>query len=103
MQAGKFVLNGNAGAYDVTVQSALPFGGTGTSQSLTANSGGIIAPGNSIGTTNTGNVTFNAGSIYQVEVASNGTSDLIKATGTATMILGAHRAGHPARHRLPGR
>ena len=85
VQAGKFVLNGNAGAYDVTVQSGAAFGGTGTSQSLTANSGGIIAPGNSIGTTNTGNVTFNAGSIYQVEVASNGTSDLIKATGTATI------------------
>jgi subtilase-type serine protease len=85
VQAGKFVLNGNASAYDVTVQNGGAFGGTGTAQSLTANSGGIIAPGNSIGTTNFGNVTFNAGSIYQVEVASNGTSDLIKATGTATI------------------
>ena len=66
VQAGKFVLNGNAGAYDVTVHNGGAFGGTGTSQSLTANSGGIIAPGNSIGTVNTGNVTFNAGSIYQV-------------------------------------
>ncbi|MDB5583986.1 MAG: autotransporter protein, partial [Bradyrhizobium sp.] len=53
VQAGKFVLNGNAGAYDVTVQNGGAFGGTGTSKSLTANSGGIIAPGNSIGTTNT--------------------------------------------------
>lgn len=62
-------LGGNAG-----------FGG------LTVNDGGTVAPGNSIGTINvTGNVAFNAGSTYAVEIDQAGQSDLIAATGTATL------------------
>ena len=59
--------------------------GTGTFGDLRLD-GGTIAPGNSIGTiTVTGDVAFNAGSTYRVEVNAAGQSDLIAATGTATI------------------
>ena len=48
--------------------------------------GGTIAPGNSIGTINVaGDIAFNPGSTYQVELNAQGQSDLIAATGTATI------------------
>jgi outer membrane autotransporter protein len=46
---------------------------------------GTIAPGNSIGTINVGNISFNAGSIYEVEVNAAGQGDKIAASGTATI------------------
>ncbi|OYX14558.1 MAG: hypothetical protein B7Z15_03560 [Rhizobiales bacterium 32-66-8] len=47
---------------------------------------GVVAPGNSIGTTQvTGSVTFGPGSVYQVEVAANGASDLLVAGGPITL------------------
>lgn len=50
------------------------------------NVSGTIAPGNSIGTLNVaGNVVFNPGSIYQVEVDAAGQADKISATGAATI------------------
>lgn len=61
--------------------------GSGTVGSTSIASGGIVAPGNSIGTLNVaGDVTFNAGSIYEVEVDPAGTdADLIHATGKAIL------------------
>ncbi|MBZ7926575.1 autotransporter-associated beta strand repeat-containing protein [Ensifer adhaerens] len=51
---------------------------------------GTIAPGNSIGTLNVaGNLTFNSGSIYEVEVNAASQSDRIVATGTATIAGGS--------------
>lgn len=66
-------------------------GGSGTlTGTLAVNAGGTIAPGNSIGTLNVaGNITQAAGSVYQVELTSTGMSDLIHATGTATIADGA--------------
>ncbi len=62
--------------------------GTGTFGGLTV-TGGTIAPGNSIGTLNVaGNVSFAPGTVYQVEVNAAGQSDLIAATGTATLTGG---------------
>jgi outer membrane autotransporter protein len=62
--------------------------GTGTFGGLTV-SGGTIAPGNSIGTLNVaGNVSFAPGTFYQVEINAAGQSDLIAATGTATLTGG---------------
>lgn len=46
---------------------------------------GILAPGNSIGTINTTNLVLTPSSVLDIEVASNGISDLIHATGTATL------------------
>ena len=63
-------------------------GGTGTVGAITAD--GTVAPGNSIGTLNvTGNVDFNASSIYDVEIDDAGNSDLIDATGAITINNGA--------------
>ncbi|WP_139975222.1 autotransporter domain-containing protein [Ochrobactrum sp. CGA5] len=51
---------------------------------LTAN--GTLRPGNSIGImTVGGDVTFGADSVYEVEIAGNGTSDRIDASGKATL------------------
>ena len=58
-------------------------GGNGTIGNLSVS--GIVAPGNSIGTLNVGNITLNPGSIYQVEVNAAGQSDKIIASGTATI------------------
>ena len=59
--------------------------GTGTIGSLTLGSG-VLAPGNSIGTLNiSGNVTFASGTTYQVETNAAGQSDLVNATGSATL------------------
>jgi outer membrane autotransporter protein len=47
---------------------------------------GTIAPGNSVGTLNiAGDVVLATGSTYEVEIAGNGTSDRIVATGKATL------------------
>jgi fibronectin-binding autotransporter adhesin len=73
----------------VTVKSGASLGGIGTLGGLMAASGAIVAPGNSIGTLNiAGDVTFAAGSTYAVEIAGNGASDRIAATGTATLSSG---------------
>lgn len=62
-------LNGTTAAFDV-------YGGTvkgnGTFGALTVNSGGTIAPGNSIGTISVTDLTYNAGSTYEVELNDGG-------------------------------
>ena len=56
-------------------------GGNGLIGAVTVNSGGLLAPGNSIGTlTVSGDVTFNSGSIYGVEVDAQGNSDRLAAS-----------------------
>ncbi|WP_248133249.1 autotransporter-associated beta strand repeat-containing protein, partial [Pseudomonas sp. B329] len=69
----------------VTVGPGATLGGIGTVGALTINAGGTVAPGNSIGTLRAGDVTFDAGSVYSVEVAPNGRSDLIDSAGVATL------------------
>ncbi len=69
----------------VTVGPGATLGGIGTVGALTINAGGTVAPGNSIGTLRAGDVTFDAGSVYSVEVGPNGRSDLIDSTGVATL------------------
>ena len=82
---GLLAINGSVTS-DVTVQNAGVLGGSGTVGSLTARSGGTVAPGNSIGTLNvTGNLSFEPGSRYAVEVAPNGQSDRIQSNGSATI------------------
>ncbi|EKF16950.1 autotransporter domain-containing protein [Nitratireductor pacificus] len=65
--------------------------GTGTVGTTLVAGGGTVAPGNSIGTLNVaGDITFDAGSTYEVEVDPAGdAADLIHATGKAILNGGA--------------
>ena len=68
----------------VTVNAGGTLGGTGTIDNVFVN-GGVLAPGNSIGTLNVANsLTFSAASSYMVEI-SGASSDLTRVTGAATL------------------
>ncbi len=68
----------------VTVNAGGTLGGTGTIDNVFVN-GGVLAPGNSIGTLNVaGSLTFTAASSYMVEI-SGASSDLTRVTGVATL------------------
>ncbi|MGO4671222.1 autotransporter outer membrane beta-barrel domain-containing protein, partial [Bosea sp. 2RAB26] len=105
--SGRLILTGNSsytGATSVlsgllTVNGSLTgsaimlaggaLGGSGTVGSVIVGHAGTVAPGNSIGTlTVAGNISFNPGSTYQLEVNAAGQSDRIAATGTATVSGG---------------
>ncbi|MFC4296928.1 autotransporter domain-containing protein [Castellaniella hirudinis] len=79
---GSLVVNGTAG--NIMLNGGT-LSGIGTVGHVNAAPGSTIAPGNSIGTLNVASVTFDAGSIYQVEVNAAGQSDRIEAGGTATI------------------
>lgn len=84
VDAGGLLVNGTLPS--VVAVNGGYLGGTGTVGGLVVSSGGTVAPGNSIGTLNVnGNVAFNAGSTFQVEINAAGQSDRIAATGTATL------------------
>jgi len=86
ISGGTLRVNGSIANSAVTVNSGGTLGGSGTLGNTTIASGGILAPGNSIGTlTVNGNLSFAAGSIYRVEVDATGANDRINATGTATL------------------
>ncbi|MCZ8256164.1 MAG: autotransporter-associated beta strand repeat-containing protein, partial [Polaromonas sp.] len=86
VNGGTLSVNGTLSNSAVTVNNGGTLGGTGTVGSTTIAAGGVLAPGNSIGTlTVNGNITFSAGSIYRVEVDAAGANDRINATGTATI------------------
>ena len=68
----------------VTVNAGGTLGGTGTIDNVVVN-GGMLAPGNSIGTLNVaGSLTFSAASSYMVEI-SGASSDLTQVAGAATL------------------
>ena len=68
----------------VTVNAGGTLGGTGTIDNVVVN-GGVLAPGNSIGTLNVANsLTFSAASSYMVEISGT-SSDLTLVTGVATL------------------
>ena len=96
--AGGLIVNGSiASSSSLTVNQGAFVGGTGTLPSTVIS--GNLAPGNSIGTvTISGNLTFNAGSTYQVEV-SPAAADRTNVTGTR--VACRHRAGDPACRQLP--
>ncbi len=89
VQAGTLSVNGSlAGTLQVLNGGTLA--GNGTVGNTTIASGAMIAPGNSVGTLHVaGNLTLAAGSVYDVEITSAGASDLIAATGTATLQGGS--------------
>ncbi|ESY72056.1 autotransporter outer membrane beta-barrel domain-containing protein [Mesorhizobium sp. M0051] len=89
VSGGRLAVNGSLASSLVTITGGM-LGGNGTVGGIVAQSGGIIAPGNSIGTLNVaGNVDQAAGSIYLVELTSTGTSDFLHAAGAATIDSGA--------------
>ncbi|WP_057447168.1 autotransporter serine protease [Pseudomonas syringae group genomosp. 3] len=75
----------------VQVNAGGTLGGNGQIGGLTARNGGVVAPGNSIGTLQVnGDVTLEPGSTYAVELSPTA-SDRIVATGSAT-VSGANMA-----------
>jgi uncharacterized protein with beta-barrel porin domain len=81
IQSGTVNLNGSV-IGDVTIGSAGTLSGNAT-VSGSISSSGQISPGNSIGTVNTTNLILNSTNIYNVEVNSSGSSNLIIASGSA--------------------
>jgi uncharacterized protein with beta-barrel porin domain len=82
--AGRLAVN-NTLTSDVTVAAAGTLGGSGTITGDILN-GGLVAPGNSIGTLNlTGNYTQAANSTLQVEIDDAGHTDLLAVTGNVDL------------------
>ncbi len=75
----------------VTVASGATLGGTGTTGTITTESGGNVAPGNSPGILNSGNVTLVSGSNFNVEIDGTagagavGGHDQLNVTGTVNL------------------
>ncbi|WP_425104636.1 autotransporter domain-containing protein [Ancylobacter sp.] len=91
IEAGLLVVNGSIATSSLTtVFDGAALAGTGTVGHLRVASGGTLAPGQSIGTLNVaGNLSFAAGSIYQVELNAEGKSDLVAVTGATTIEGGS--------------
>jgi outer membrane autotransporter protein len=86
VSGGVLSINGSLINSAVQILSGGTLKGSGQITNIIVGSGATIAPGNSIGTINiSGNITFGAGSTYQLEVNSNGQSDKIVATGGAVL------------------
>ena len=85
VNAGTLSVNGSIASSSLTtVNPAATLGGNGTVGNTTIN-GGVLAPGNSIGTlTVQGNLVFTAAASYMVEV-SPANADRTNVTGTATL------------------
>ncbi|GLH79210.1 autotransporter [Bradyrhizobium sp. SSBR45G] len=86
VNAGRLAVNGSiAASSGLTVNTGATLGGTGQLPGVIINAGGTLAPGNSIGTlTVNGNLQFNAGSTYTVDVSPSA-ADRTNVTGTATL------------------
>jgi fibronectin-binding autotransporter adhesin len=89
---GRLTINGALGGEVILSENAF-LGGSGTLASLHVRDGGVVAPGNSIGTLNVaGDALFDVGSTYEVEVdPASSASDLIAVGGVATINGGVVR------------
>lgn len=85
IQEGVLVSNGSLGG-DVLINSLGTLKGNGTITGTVTNMG-VVSPGESIGTLAVGNY-VNSGGNYNVEVNQSGQSDLINASGEATLSGG---------------
>ncbi|MBT9371247.1 autotransporter domain-containing protein [Rhizobium sp. CSW-27] len=88
--AGGFVsVNTSTLSVVTDVEAGATLGGSGTLGNVNVASGGTVAPGNSIGTLTVADIDFASGSTYSVEIDETGASDLLHATGIATISSGA--------------
>jgi fibronectin-binding autotransporter adhesin len=88
VDAGKLVINGSISTSTTTVNSTGTLTGSGTVGAVTVKDGGFIAPGNSPGILNTGNITLEAGSSLGIEIdgATVGTQyDRLNVTGSVSL------------------
>ncbi len=87
VNAGTLFVNGSIANSAVTVNSGATLAGIGTVGATTINSGGIFAPGTSPGTmTVQGNLAFQSGALYLVQVnPSTASSTNVTAGGSATL------------------
>jgi autotransporter-associated beta strand protein len=87
VNAGTLFVNGSIANSAVTVNAGATLAGIGTVGATTINSGGIFAPGTSPGTmTVQGNLAFQSGAIYLVQVnPSTASSTNVTAGGSATL------------------
>lgn len=89
--AGRLAVNGNIStSVSTTVSGTGTLGGSGTVGNLVAQSGGTVAPGNSIESLAAGNVSFESGSTfaYELDTQSLG-GDLLDSGGTLDIATGA--------------
>ncbi|HEY4075504.1 MAG TPA: autotransporter domain-containing protein [Rhizomicrobium sp.] len=87
---GALHVNGSLTNSVVTVSSGGTLAGNGVVGRVMAGAGANIAPGNSIGTLSVnGDYNQASGSTYQAQIASNGQSDRLNISGTATIASGA--------------
>jgi len=71
---------------DIAVNDGGILGGTGTTTgTVTVSNGGSISPGGSVGTIQTQDVTFQSGSLYVIEIDTDGNVDLLKSGGTVIL------------------
>jgi len=82
---GRVIFNALGRPININAKSGTVLSGTGTTGNLVIESGGILAPGASIGTMSTSNLTLSSGSNFQVEVNDAGMSDRIIVAGTVTL------------------
>ncbi|MBO9508019.1 autotransporter outer membrane beta-barrel domain-containing protein [Thalassospira sp. A3_1] len=86
VSGGTLLVNGAASSSAFTIQNGTTLGGTGPVGATTLQSGGIHAPGNSIGTqTVNGNYTLNSGSILAIEVNAAGDADQVIVNGAVDL------------------
>ncbi|MBB3991938.1 beta strand repeat-containing protein [Croceicoccus naphthovorans] len=92
ISGGAIVLDGSM-VSDVSILSGAMLTGTGTSTgSVNVAGGAILSPGSDgIGTLTVGDVTFAAGSFFDVDVLTDGSSDMLSATGAAQIDGGTVR------------
>lgn len=81
---------------DISVSDEGILGGSGTLGDVAVSAGGMLAPGNSIGTLNVTSATFNTSSTLEVELNDGGfvagtNNDLLNATGAVTINGGTVR------------
>ncbi|MCO7520480.1 MULTISPECIES: autotransporter serine protease [unclassified Pseudomonas] len=88
VDGGLLVVNGSLQSA-VTVNAAGTLGGSGRVAALTASAGGVVAPGNSIGTLNVaGNLDLQPGSTYRVELSPTASDRLL--VGGQARVAGAN-------------